>query len=277
MRAAQRLLGSGQGLTLALVMGALATMAGGEFLRTEDAKPTQVVGESSVEDDETRRLLEKWVEARRVISAERQAWILGRDILKERISLVQQEIDQNEAAIAEAENSVKESEAKLETLTASSESFEAGAEVLESTVVKMEDRLRKLLPMLPPPLVDQVASLTQSLKDEESAAKVSLSIRYRNLVGTLTLIDKFHTQIHKSEETRQIGAGSHRVDVLYLGLSVAYYASADGKLGGVGQPGPAGYVWTEKNGAAADIRRAIDMHGGGQVADFVRLPVPAIQ
>ena len=51
-----------------------------------------------------------------------------------------------------------------------------------------------------------------------------------NVTGILDAADKFNADVHVSNENRELGNGeSVNVDVLYLGVSTAFYVNQDGK------------------------------------------------
>jgi len=218
--------------------------------------------------------LEKWVETRRIISAERRDWELGRQVLNDRIELVQREIDALRARIGEAGNSIAEAERKRSELDTENEGFKQASSALDGAAATLESRTRELLPNLPEPLRELVHPLSQSLPENPEATALPLAKRFQNVVGILNAVNKFQRQLAVTSEVRTLRDGSRaEVTVFYLGIGHAFYASADGKAAGVGSASAAGWLWTPADEAAAEITRAIAILKNEATAAFVRLPM----
>lgn len=224
--------------------------------------------------DGVRDALEKWVESRKVISQERRDWALGREMLNERIDLVQQEIDTLKEKIGDAETSLSEADKKRAGLVEDNDQLRSAAEALSGTVRTLEQRTGRLLSRLPDPVRERVKPLSQRIPDAEEETKLSLAERFQNIIGILNEVNKFSREITLTSEVRSLPDGtSAEVTALYVGIGRAYYASTDGKIAGSGTSSPDGWVWTEDNRSAAGISQTIAILNNEQVADFVLLPV----
>ncbi|HSW01973.1 MAG TPA: hypothetical protein VLI39_17535 [Sedimentisphaerales bacterium] len=62
--------------------------------------------------DNARAAMEKWVETQRVISKEKQDWVLGREMLNERVALVEREIASLREKIDQAKESISDADKK---------------------------------------------------------------------------------------------------------------------------------------------------------------------
>ncbi|MGQ0552974.1 MAG: DUF3450 family protein [Planctomycetota bacterium] len=223
--------------------------------------------------DGARAALEKWVETRRIVSAERRDWALGREILSDRIALVRREIDSLRGSISEAEQSIAEADRKRAELVADNERLQQAGQSLRGTVVTLEASTRSLLQRLPDPIRERVKPLSQRLPDEGAESKLSLGERFQNVVGILNEVNKFQREITVTSEVRTLPSGAQaEVTALYVGIGQAYYVSGDGRSAGVGRASAEGWIWSEANAAAAEIAAAIAIHKNEQVADFVQLP-----
>jgi hypothetical protein len=233
-------------------------------------------GDGRGELDHARAVLEKWTETRRVISRERRDWALGRDLLAGRIELVQREIESLRARIRDAEASIAEADRKRAELLAQNESLKATSSALLGTVAALETRTRDLLRRLPDPIRERVKPLSQRIPEDPAATKLSLSERFQNVVGVLNEVNRFHGEITVTSEVRTLPDGAAvEVTALYVGIAQGYYASANGKSGGVGAPAPDGWRWTPADSAAPAILAAVAMLQNERVAAFAHLPVQA--
>ena len=74
-------------------------------------------------------------------------------------------------------------------------------------------------------------------------------------------------------ESSPYGGARREVDILYLGMSQAWYVDAEAKYAGYGVPGETGWVWTEDNSIATSARSAIDIQARRATPAFVKLPL----
>jgi hypothetical protein len=229
-------------------------------------------GAHKVED--TRKALEKWVETRRLIAEEKRDWALGREMLNERIALVKREIESLRTKIADAEKSIGEAEKKRESLIEENDKLKAASTDLQDTVIALENRTKELLQRLPESIRANVKQLSQQFPEDPKDSKLSFGIRFQNVVGVLNYLNKRNRDITVTSEVRDLAGGtSAEVTTMYVGVSQAYYVSADGSLAGVGTATADGWVWTPANEAAPAIAKAIAILKNEKVAEFVRLPV----
>lgn len=232
------------------------------------------LGDGSDAIEAARATLDKWVETRRTISAERRDWELGRETMTDRIALVQREIEALRAKVAEAEKSIAEADGKRAELVERNDSLQHAAQALVDTLTLQEGRTRALLARLPDPIRERVKPLSQRLPEDATQTKLALAERFQNVVGILNEVGKFNREITATSEVRTLPDGSAaEVTALYVGIGQGYYVSASGKLAGVGTAGPEGWTWTPANGLAADIAAAIAILANERVASFVRLPL----
>lgn len=222
-----------------------------------------------------RETLSRWVETRKLIGLERRDWALGRELLDERISLVQREVDGLKSRIAEAQRGVADTEKLRHELAVENDALKATSSALGEVVARLEGRTKALLPRLPDPLRERVKPLSQRLPaDAAAAARLTLSERFQNVVGLLNEVDKWNREITLTSEIRALKDGaSAEVSVFYVGLGQAYYATADGKSAGIGSPGRDGWTFAPAEDAAAEVARAISILRNDGVADFVHLPI----
>ena len=108
------------------------------------------------------------------------------------------------------------------------------------------------------------------------AAREADGARVQRVVSLLTHIETLQAGIHPAQETLDTGAGARRrVDVVYLGLARGFAVSSDNTWAAVGEPGAAGWTWSARPEAAAEIRSAVEMLRREKTAGFVRLPLRA--
>jgi hypothetical protein len=233
---------------------------------------TESSGPKTIE--ETRTMIEKWVENQRIISKEKRDLKLSKEILSERIDLVQREIDSLRGKIGVAQESIAEADRKRADMIRENEKLKAASASLEDTLVALENRTKQLIKRLPDPIRDRVKPLSQRLPDENKETKLSISERFQNVVGILNEVDKFNRDITLNTEVRTMQEGnSVEVTALYIGIGQGYYASSDGTIAGMGVSSEKGWEWASANGAASQINDIIAILKNEKVASFVQVPV----
>ncbi len=233
-----------------------------------------VAQESGPSISDTRDQLEKWVETRRVISKERQDWALGQEMLKERLALVQREIDSLREKITQTQSSVGEADKKRQELMDENEKLKSASGELAAIIGALEQRVGKMLPSLPDPIRDRVKPLSQRLPADAATTKLSLSERFQNVVGILNEVNKFNRELTLTSEVRSLPDGtSAEVTALYLGVGQGYYVGAGGRVAGVGRPTSEGWTWTPANDIAPRVSDAIAVLKNEKVASFVQMPL----
>jgi DNA repair exonuclease SbcCD ATPase subunit len=224
--------------------------------------------------DGVRAALEKWVETRKVISQEQRDWALSREMLNERIDLVQQEIDSLKEKISDAEQSIGEADKKREELVEKNDELKNASSALNRTVLALEENTQTLLKRLPDPIRERVKPLSQRIPEDVEETRLSLAERFQNIIGILNEVNKFSREITLTSEVRSLPDGtSAEVTAMYVGIGQAYYAGTDGKIAGTGTSSADGWQWTADNSIAAEISQAIAILKNEQVASFVQLPV----
>ena len=128
---------------------------------------------------------------------------------------------------------------------------------------------------LPGDLPDAFRSmLAQLIPEDKQTDKLSLGARFSTIVGILNEVNKAQLKIEMTSEIRELGSGdSAEVTALYIGISQAYYATADGRYAGKGTGTEQGWVWTPANDAAPEIAKAIAILQSEEGAAFVKLPL----
>lgn len=224
--------------------------------------------------DRTRSALEQYVQTRRILSREKRDWVLGKEMLEERIALVRQEVETRRAATVEAQASIAEADKKRAELLETNERLKAASVSLVGTVFVIEGRTKALLARLPDLLTEKVKPLSQRIPDDPAETKLSLGERFQNVVGILNEVNKFNGEIAVTSEVRELSDGkTAEVTALYVGIGQGYYVSADGKAAGVGSASAEGWSWRPANESSPAIAKAIAILKNEEVASFVPLPV----
>lgn len=234
-----------------------------------------LAGSARAGDDlaERRVALEKWMEARRLISAERQEWRVARELLAERHDALVGDILAWRERIEQARKEIAEAERDIADLSERRNEMLRGVSGVEEAVSRLESKLRGLLPRCPAPLRERVKLLSQRLPEDPLSTRLSLGERAQNVIGILNEIDKFAREIVVVSEVRELADGtSSEVSVLYVGLGQAYYTNLKRGVAGIGRPGPDGWIWEPRDEIAAAVADAVAVYRNEKPAVYIPLP-----
>ena len=102
----------------------------------------------------------------------------------------------------------------------------------------------------------------------------TLADRLRLVFGLLTEIDQFANGVYLFRQPLTDPQQVRReMDILYLGLAVAFAVSADGTSAAAGAPAAGGWEWRWDPALAPSVRTAVAIYRKEQPASFVVLPL----
>jgi hypothetical protein len=243
-----------------------------------------LVGSALAEDDAAaenpfdysahRATLEKWVEAKQLMSKEREDWRVGQMIMGDRKDLLARETrDLNEKADADNKE-IGEIDDKLAEMTATRDGLKEATEGLSESVADVERRVLDLLATSPTPIRDRVQPLSQRIPKTPNETKLSLSERFQNVIGILNELNKYSREITEASEVRDLADGANaEVTVLYLGLAQAYFCNTKGGVAGVGRPGPDGWVWEQQDDLVEPVAETLAVFRNEKPAKYIPLPL----
>lgn len=226
------------------------------------------------EELETAKLnLEKLLETKRLISQEQKDWRLGRELLADRVNVVEKELAALKAKTAQTTNETAVLDLKFAEVRTQNEQLNAAVTRMRAAVSELEMRLPQLLARTPDPVRERVKPLVQRLPQNSADTKTGLPERFQNVIGILNEIGKANGEVTVATEIRTLADGHPtEVKTLYIGMGQAYYVSAKGDAG-IGRPATNGWEWLPANELATRVTDAMQIMQNKATARFVPLPV----
>lgn len=227
----------------------------------------------------SRELLNKYYETEKLLGQEQAEWRLGEELLASRVELMEAQLKELVTKTAEEKGKITESDTEREKLDKQNTELAKTQEMQITAVEKMEERVRKLWPMLPEVLQTKVRGQFDRLPAKDlprGDIKSSVGERLLNVLAVLIEATKFHSDVVVVNERRKLKDGQElEVETIYFGLSVGYFAGADPtrKIAGMLVPGDGGWRTVEMPEEAAAISDVIAMQKSAKLAGFVPLPV----
>ena len=223
--------------------------------------------------DETRAILDEWVETQQLISEEQSDWKIEKSILTETRTLLSNELERLQKSIEELESSATLADKERSSITVEKDELKAAADVIAAQITELEVKTKKLLPLFPQPLTERINPLIRRLPEDPENAKLSLGERVQNIVGILSQANKFNNTITETSETRKVGDGKEvQVNTLYWGLAIAYFVDASGEYAGIAYPTKDGWKTSSIDGIGSQIQQLVSIYEGDGEIQFVEVP-----
>lgn len=234
------------------------------------AWPFATAAQSRVENIQS--TLQQWVKVESELSRESNDWQVEKTILADTLAVLAQQ----RAALTEAIATARETASAAETQRAEFDAQRAGlrtiAELVETRIAALESGVLALLPRLPAPLAAEIAPLVRRIPITDTT-RVALSSRVQNVVGILTLVDKFNAGVSLVTEVRDVDGSPKEVRTLYFGLATGYFLDGSGTYSGRGTPGDTGWVWSTDATLAPTVGNLFAIYDSTRPAAYVGLPV----
>lgn len=219
-----------------------------------------------------RELIRQWMKTERLLAEEKNAWKVNKQRMQDLLDLYQKELKLLNEEIEKAGASAGLVDERKEKLESGLKDFRDAQRLLAETLARLLPRVRGLARKLPAPLQDELEADIDFLRSPDALAKPRDVLK--SMLAVLTGAGRFNRSITVTEETRTLSDGKKMtVDVLYLGLARAYFATASGQTSGIGTPGDDGWQWQDRPDLAANVRRAIAIYRKDKQPQLIRLPV----
>ena len=134
-----------------------------------------------------------------------------------------------------------------------------------------EKQIQASQAIFPPPLREKIEE--SLLRIETGEADRSLQQRTRDVLLVSQAYLDFQNVFTVDSELREIDGETRSIDVIYLGMSKAWFVDASGRYSGFGAPAKDGWNWTTDNQIAATVRDAIEVQERRNPPALVTLPL----
>lgn len=185
------------------------------------------------------KLVAQWVQLAQQQNALQTQWQQRQGILRQQLALLEAEHRELSALVQQDDVSSDEISQQRLALTEQQTQLEAQQQVVASGLSQTEKLIQRLLPQLPPPLKQQWDKELAALADKDSHSE-----KLEQHLNMLATLQRFNQRLAVQEADMQLVDGQKmRVQQVYLGTSLGWYVSQDGKYWGQGISTPAGWQW----------------------------------
>lgn len=220
---------------------------------------------------ETQTALKEWVRTRQLISRESADWQEQQKTLEFLNELRQLEIENLEDFVQSAGDRVKAIDKQREAYIAEEAELKAWRRELSGQITKLEDKLRPHIPFFPPPLRAKIQDAV--IRFEEDQADRPLQHRARDVLLIMQAYQDFQKVITMDADIRLIDGKKREIEILYLGLTQAWFVDPSDRYSGYGLPTTEGWDWIDDTSLAPSVRRAISILSRQEAPAFISLPI----
>jgi len=214
------------------------------------------------------------IELRLTQSGEQTAWTGEKEVLADRIHLLENEAARLQERVDVAKNRHMTVRVENDTLLDRQKEAQATQNALTALVARYETRARALLRQMPPPLIKELAPLAAQIPEKDAATTPATTQRLQTLLALLARIDSFNQRVTACSEIRDADNGTRMSCVtLYIGLGIAYYVDRQGTQAGSGRPGADAWVWTRDDSLIPQVRQMVSMYDNAAQAQYVNVKV----
>lgn len=229
----------------------------------------------TVNIQEMQELVQRWVSIEQQETALVTDWQRQQQVLRQRLELLAEEKSQLTKIVSTNTTDNDEVTERRLALLELQNTMESDQVEMARTLQTALGAINNLHPQLPPPLVKSWQERLDTLAAETANTDSNSNVQLQALLEMLNQLQDFQQRINLNEDTITFPDGSEvLVKQIYLGLSHAWYVSADGQLTGYGQSRPDGWVWLTDTGVdATTVQQAIAMLERNVDVRLIELPL----
>ncbi|WP_416305434.1 DUF3450 family protein [Neptunicella sp. SCSIO 80796] len=220
--------------------------------------------------NQTEKLVGQWLDIERQTAALQQEWQNQQPMLKQRLELLEAESAQLQNVLDNSQGNNSEVDQQRSKLLAEQTELEMEQQNTVDFLQRLDSKLEAFQTQLPPVLLN-----TWQQEQAELQNNADTSTKLQIALAKLAKLAEFTQRITLNETAIQSPDGSPiLVKQLYLGVSMAWFVSADQSYAGIGKVTDGAWQWDFRDDLdSAEISKAIAIYQKQQQAEFVQLPV----
>ena len=235
-------------------------------------------GEGQVTLSFAKNELDKWVEAKTLISSEKRSWSEEKAFSEQLLGVLSEEQAGLTESLHAIQSALSGGDKERMALLADIEKLQATQAEFGNEIDRIAKQLLLIREQLPQVFKEDLAqdyerlamhSGEASLTQGKIESAVMLAIKLQNIDNSFLS----RTQVIEVDVSGE--RMEREVEILYVGLWRAYYVDPYERFSGVGFAYGQGWVWQEDNAIVGDVKQALKIFAGEVPPALIRLPVIA--
>ena len=224
---------------------------------------------------ETRKLLEEWVGAEKLISEEKSKWQTEKATLQDLVLALRVEISQLDKNLDKSDAEASGASLARSKLIRRGTIAENAAKELNADLNSLEREILLAMDSFPSPLARRLRSFREKLTSREQRKSLTQRERLEACLAILQSAQIFHGGVNLERQEFSLNdERSREFHVLYFGMSIAYFVNESGTVAGYGTPSPRGWLWERRDNLADEIRKGVSIRKKRALPSFLKLPIP---
>lgn len=215
---------------------------------------------------ELQQTISEIVETKSLESQETNAWETEKQELATLRQLHTKELALLKEELAASGTSAPEHLETTKTLEEEIANLRAARQKITQTLATAVPRTLALAKSFPKPLQEEISTETANLTARQASDEPREALQ--NVLSILEKARLFNRKLTRTTEIRE----KRSVQVLYLGLSQAFFADRE-NLAGIGRPSPEGWTWETRPDLHPEITKTFSILDEKQVPAMVNLPL----
>lgn len=222
--------------------------------------------------------LDKWVEAKTLISSEKRSWNEEKAFSEQLLGVLSEEKKALHENLEATKSALSSGDHERMALLADIEKFKATQAALGNEIDRITKKLLLIREQLPKAFKEDLAKNYAQLAMYSGEGAMTQG-KIESAVMLAIKLQNIDNSFFSRTQVIEVEVGGERlereVEVLYAGLWRAYYVDPYGRFSGVGFASEQGWVWQEDNAIVREVKQALKIFEGEVAPTLIRLPVIA--
>jgi len=230
-----------------------------------DSQELRATERSTVSAEE---MIRQWVQTEKLLGKEKADWLREKEHLSDLLGLYEKEMKLLSEELAEIASADQDDEKKVK-LEKDIAGYDAERRKLRVYLLELKPRVQAVVKRFPEPLKQQISETTDALNaatSDKSARDILMPI-----ISIVEAANSFNSGIFRTSQKVIVGGEDWQAEVMYLGLSRAYFSV--GEKSGVGVPGANGWEWSQNDELTEQIKQAMSVYDKTTQPELIALPL----
>ena len=228
--------------------------------------------------DDATGFIREWVKTEQLIGEESTDWNAEKAALADVKDALEKEIEELDKRLEESEEEAVGAAKQRTTLLEQKSEIQKTTLSLIEGIKKLQQQMEEASKLLPTPLSERLSPFRKKLGDTPQPIDLPLRQRLDTILSMLQAISLYHRSVNLERQEFALEDGiSREFQVLYFGLSIAYFVNESGTVSGYGKPSKNGWFWKRQDTLAVEISTGVDMLNNRSMPRFLKLPFPKPQ
>lgn len=222
---------------------------------------------------ELKTMISERIKTQRQIAQSKSQWRTEKATLEFDLSRMKDELKFFKDSIQSLQSTESATLNEREQLLSQKSALEEIEKAWMERLPALEKRVVQLAERFPDPLKQKISPALKRIQST-SPSSSGLNSRLQALVAIVGEADQFHSSVQTHDQMIELnGNEEFQVQVIYIGLTQAFFVNDKGDLAGYGKSATSGWTWVAQNKLGSRIQELIRIHQGELAPDWKNMPI----